>query len=176
MLADRVSAEGTLRVFVQKSHGFSLPKDPMTPVIMVGPGTGIAPFRAFLQERDATGAKGANWLFFGDQRSAHDYLYRDELADFAARGVLTRLDTAFSRDQDAKVYVQDRILEHGAAVYDWLQRGAHVFICGDAKRMAADVDRALREVIRREGDMTEESARAYLAKLASSGRYLRDVY
>ena len=176
MLADRLDPGAQLRVFVQKSHGFRLPNDPTTPAIMIGPGTGVAPFRAFLHERDATGANGRNWLFFGDQRSAHDYLYQDELADFVARGVLTRLDTAFSRDQDAKVYVQDRILEQGAALFDWLQDGAYIYVCGDAKRMASDVDRALRAVVRREGKMTEESARAYVAGLSASGRYLRDVY
>ena len=176
MLADRVGEGGPLRVFVQKSHGFTIPADPTAPAIMVGPGTGIAPFRAFLHERDAIGAKGKNWLFFGDQRGATDFLYEDELADLKARGVLTRLDTAFSRDQAAKVYVQDRIVEHGREVFDWLEAEAHVFVCGDAKRMAADVDRALRQVVRDHGAMAEDAASSYVARLASEGRYRRDVY
>jgi len=176
MLADRVSSGEAIRVFVQPSHGFTIPADPSTPMIMIGPGTGIAPFRAFLHEREAQGATGKTWLFFGDQRSACDFLYEDELNDFAARGVLTRLDTAFSRDQDQKVYVQHRILEHAESVYQWIQEGAHIYVCGDAKRMAADVDQAIREVIRTQGALSPESAGSYLAMLSSSGRYARDVY
>ena len=176
MLSDRVESGGALRVFIQKSHGFTIPSDPDAPAIMVGPGTGIAPFRAFLHERDAIGAKGKNWLFFGDQRSRYDFLYEEELADLKARGVLTRLDTAFSRDQDRKVYVQDRIVENGEELHAWLRDGAHVFVCGDAKRMAADVDRALREVVRVHGAMGEDAASAYVAQLTKDGRYRRDVY
>ncbi len=176
MLADRVATGAPLRVFVQKSHGFTIPGDPAAPAIMVGPGTGIAPFRAFLHERDAIGAPGKNWLFYGDQRGQYDFLYEDELADFRARGVLTRLDTAFSRDQERKVYVQDRIVEHGREVFAWLGEGAHVYVCGDAKRMAADVDRALRRVVRDHGAMDDDAASAYIAKLAADGRYRRDVY
>ena len=176
MLSDRVTPGGTLRVFVQKSHGFTIPVDPSAPAIMIGPGTGIAPFRAFLHERDAIGAKGKNWLFFGDQRSQFDFLYEEELADLKARGVLTRLDTAFSRDQDKKVYVQDRIVENGKELHAWLREGAHVFVCGDAKRMAADVDRALREVVRAQGSVSDEAASAYVAQLTKDGRYRRDVY
>jgi sulfite reductase (NADPH) flavoprotein alpha-component len=176
MLADRVVPGAPLRVFVQKSHGFTLPSDPATPVIMVGPGTGVAPFRAFLHERDATGAPGKNWLFFGDQRGATDFLYESELTDLLERGVLTRLDTAFSRDQDAKVYVQHRMLERGAELFAWLEDGAHLYVCGDAKRMAADVDRALREVIARHGARSPEAASAYVADLTRAGRYKKDVY
>jgi sulfite reductase (NADPH) flavoprotein alpha-component len=176
MLADRVQAGSPLRVFVQPSHGFTIPEDPSAPLIMIGPGTGIAPFRAFLHERDCLGASGKSWLFFGDQRSAFDFLYEDELSDLAARGVLTRLDLAFSRDGAEKVYVQHKILEHGAAVYDWLEQGAFVFVCGDARRMAPDVDRALRAVIRDHGAMDDDSAAAYLSRLSASGRYCRDVY
>lgn len=176
MLADRVAAGSKVRVFVQPSHGFTIPADPGAAMIMIGPGTGIAPFRAFLHERAALGAPGKNWLFFGDHRSACDYLYEEELRGFVASGLLTRLDTAFSRDQERKVYVQHRIEEHGEALYGWLEEGAHVFVCGDAKRMAADVDRALREVVRVHGAKTEDVAKDYLAALASSGRYLRDVY
>ena len=176
MLADRVSAGAPLRVFVQQSHGFSLPDDPATPIIMIGPGTGIAPFRAFLHERDVIGAKGKNWLFFGDQRSATDFLYENELTDFFHRGLLTRLDTAFSRDHDAKVYVQHRLLERGAELFAWLEDGACVYVCGDAKRMAADVDRALREVVSRHGGKSQEDAADYLAELVKTQRYKKDVY
>ncbi len=176
MLADRVSAGDPLRVFIQKSHGFTVPADPDAPIIMVGPGTGIAPFRAFLHERDATRAKGHNWLFFGDQRAAVDFLYEAELKDFLARGLLTRLDLAFSRDQKEKVYVQDRMRENGRELFDWLERGASVYVCGDAKRMAADVDEALREIVRVHGQRDEAGAKTYVASLASSGRYRRDVY
>ena len=176
MLSERVAAGGALRVFIQKSHGFTIPADPMAPAIMIGPGTGIAPFRAFLHERDAIGARGKNWLFFGDQRSQFDFLYEDELADLKARGILSRLDTAFSRDQGRKVYVQDRIAEHGQDLFAWLREGAHVFVCGDAKRMAADVDRALREVVRAHGSMDEQAASAYVSRLSAEGRYRRDVY
>jgi sulfite reductase (NADPH) flavoprotein alpha-component len=176
MLANRVEPGAPLRVFVQKSHGFTIPAALNAPVIMIGPGTGIAPFRAFLHERDVVGAKGSNWLFFGDQRSTEDFLYEDELTDFLRRGLLTRLDTAFSRDQSAKIYVQHRILQRGEELFAWLEHGAYVFVCGDAKRMAADVDRAFREVVREHGRMSEEQAATYVARLASSGRYCRDVY
>lgn len=176
MLADRVEPGGRVRVFVQKSHGFTLPADPVAPVIMVGPGTGIAPFRAFLHERDVTNARGKAWLFYGDQRGTHDFLYENELADFLDRGVLTRLDTAFSRDSDRKVYVQHRLLEQGRELFDWLEEGAHFYVCGDAKRMAADVDRALRELVRDHGKMTEDAAKSYVSTLTAAGRYRRDVY
>jgi sulfite reductase (NADPH) flavoprotein alpha-component len=176
MLADRVEAGTRVRVFVQPSHGFRLPDQPDAALIMIGPGTGIAPFRAFLHERDALEHSGKNWLFFGDQRSTCDFLYRDELADFFRRGVLSRLDAAFSRDQSEKVYVQHRIVEQGADVYRWIRDGAFVYVCGDAKRMAADVDRALRAVIREHGEMSDETAAAYVSQLAASGRYRRDVY
>ncbi|MDR3637750.1 MAG: sulfite reductase subunit alpha [Isosphaeraceae bacterium] len=176
MLADRVAAGSALRLFVQKSHGFRLPSDPTAPMIMIGPGTGIAPFRAFLHERDVTGATGKNWLFFGDQRGETDFLYEDELAEFLRRGVLTRLDTAFSRDQEMKVYVQHRLLERGAELFAWLEEGAFLYVCGDAKRMAADVDRALRAVVSQQGAMSPETADAYVASLAKSGRYKKDVY
>jgi sulfite reductase (NADPH) flavoprotein alpha-component len=176
MLADRVSPGSLVRVFVQKAHGFTLPDDPETPILMIGPGTGIAPFRAFLHERDAVGARGKSWLVFGDQRRGTDFLYEDELTDFLQRGVLTRLDTAFSRDQDHKLYVQHRLIELGAEVVRWLQDGARIYVCGDAKRMAADVDQALRDVVRRHGGMSADESGAYLASLAASGRYLKDIY
>lgn len=176
MLADRVATGSSVRVFVQRSHGFSLPADPQAAVIMIGPGTGIAPFRAFLHERDATGASGKNWLFFGDQRSEFDFLYEDELSGLVDRGVLTRLDTAFSRDQGRKVYVQDRIVEQGEELYRWLNEGAYIYVCGDAKRMAADVDRAIREVVQVHGRLDADTAKAYVCRLASEKRYRKDVY
>ncbi len=176
MLADRVIADDPVRVYVQKSQGFTIPSDPNAPAIMVGPGTGIAPSRAFLHERDAIKAPGKNWLFFGDQKGETDFLYREELADLQARKVLNRLDTAFSRDQKGKIYVQDRILEQGAEVFAWLESGAYFYVCGDAKRMAADVDRALRTVVQAHGSRTEAEATAYVGRLASAGRYRRDVY
>lgn len=176
MLADRVAPGASIRVFVQHSHGFSLPADPNAAMIMIGPGTGIAPFRAFLHEREATGASGKNWLFFGDQRSEFDFLYEAELSRFQNRGLLTRLDTAFSRDQGRKVYVQDRIVEQGEELYRWLNEGAYVYVCGDAKRMAADVDRALREVVQAHGRLNADAAKAYIARLSSEKRYRKDVY
>ncbi|WP_406700461.1 sulfite reductase subunit alpha [Singulisphaera sp. Ch08] len=176
MLADRVSPGASVRVFVQPSHGFSLPADPSAAMIMIGPGTGIAPFRAFLHERDVTGASGKNWLFFGDQRSEFDFLYEAELSSLQSRGVLTRLETAFSRDQRNKIYVQDRIVEHGEELYRWINEGAYLYVCGDAKRMAADVDHALREVIRAHGRLDAEGAKAYIARLSSEKRYRKDIY
>ena len=176
MLADRVGPGAPLRVFIQKSHGFSLPGDAKAPIVMIGPGTGIAPFRAFLHERDALGDVGPAWLFFGDQHGSHDFLYEEELADFRRRGVLSRLDTAFSRDQEEKLYVQHRILEHGDELFRWLEDGAYVYVCGDAKRMASDVDRALAEVVRARLGGDAGAAKTYMARLTSEGRYRRDVY
>jgi sulfite reductase (NADPH) flavoprotein alpha-component len=145
-------------------------------MIMVGPGTGIAPFRAFLHHRKATAARGRNWLFFGDQRAATDFLYRDELAVFMRDGVLTRLDTAFSRDQKEKIYVQQRMLEQATELYSWLERGAHFYVCGDASRMAKDVDAALHRVIELAGGKTAAQAEAYVQALRAGKRYARDVY
>jgi sulfite reductase (NADPH) flavoprotein alpha-component len=176
MLANRVGPGSPVRVFVQESHGFTLPADPQTPIIMIGPGTGIAPFRAFLHERAEQGTTGKSWLFFGDRSRAHDFLYEDELTDFVRRGVLTRLDTAFSRDQAQKLYVQHRLIEHGEDLFAWLRDGAHFYVCGDAKRMASDVDRALRQVVQNHGRMSEEAAGTYINGLTSAGRYKRDVY
>jgi sulfite reductase (NADPH) flavoprotein alpha-component len=145
-------------------------------MIMVGPGTGIAPFRAFLEERRATGARGRNWLFFGDQRASSDFLYRDELTALQTSGVLTRLDLAFSRDQAEKIYVQHRMLENAAELYAWLESGAHFYVCGDASRMAKDVDAALHQVIEKAGGKTPEQAAAYVNTLKAAKRYARDVY
>ena len=175
-LADRVEADTPVPVFVQTSHGFRIPADGSKPTIMIGPGTGIAPFRAFLEERRAIGATGKNWLFFGDQKAASDFLYREQLEGMLAEDLLTRLDTAFSRDQAEKIYVQTRMLEQAAELWRWLEDGAHLYVCGDAKRMAKDVDAALHEIIQNAGGKTADEAKAYVAKLKSDKRYQRDVY
>lgn len=166
----------TVGVYIQKSHGFRLPTDPAVGAIMIGPGTGIAPFRAFLQERKALQAKGPNWLFFGDQRSRTDFLYEDELTAYQKEGWLHRLDLAFSRDQAEKIYVQHRMLESAAELWKWLSAGAHLYVCGDAKRMAKDVDRTLLQIARDQGGLTDEAAKQWAADLAKAGRYQRDVY
>jgi sulfite reductase (NADPH) flavoprotein alpha-component len=163
-------------VFVHPSASFRLPADGDVPIIMIGPGTGVAPFRAFLQDRAAEAARGRNWLFFGDQRSETDFLYREEIEAYRADGLLTRLDLAFSRDQAEKVYVQHRMRESAAELWSWLEDGAHVYVCGDARRMALDVDCALREVVAEQGRMSADAARDYLKALSRSGRYQRDVY
>lgn len=174
-LADAAPGTG-VPIFVQRTPHFRPPADPTTPMIMIGPGTGVAPFLGFLQERQARGATGDNWLFFGEQRQATDFTYADELAALRENGVLTRLDLAFSRDQRTKVYVQDRIREHGAQLWKWLQDGAHLYVCGDASRMAHDVDTALRDVAGTHGRLDPDAAHAYLKQLATEKRYLRDVY
>nr|WP_026303919.1 bifunctional nitrate reductase/sulfite reductase flavoprotein subunit alpha [Jongsikchunia kroppenstedtii] len=165
-----------IEVFVQPTKHFRPPEDPDTPAIMIGPGTGIAPFRGFLHERAGHRHEGDNWLFFGSRHQDSEFYYRDELAELGNRGVLTRLDTAFSRDGDSTVYVQDRIAEHGADVWKWISAGAHVYVCGDASRMARDVDEALRGVIAQHGGRSERSAAAYLQSLSAEHRYVRDVY
>ncbi len=176
-LAERaVPGSAQVGVFVHSNKAFRPPTDGDAAMIMVGPGTGIAPFRAFLHERKAVGAKGKNWLFFGDQRTATDFLYREELAALKQEGVLTRLDTAFSRDQAEKIYVQHRMLEHAAELYAWLEAGAHFYVCGDASRMAKDVDAALHTVIERAGGKTAAEATAYVLLLRTTKRYARDVY
>ncbi len=174
-LADRAESVA-VPIFVQKSTHFRLPANPETPMIMVGPGTGIAPFRAFLHERRAIGAKGRNWLVFGEQREATDFYYREELEALRQDGYLHRLDTAFSRDQAEKIYVQHRIREQGAELWRWLQEGACLYVCGAAGRMAKDVDAALRQVTQAHGAMGAEDAAAYVAKLLQEKRYVRDVY
>ncbi len=174
-LADRAT-DAPVPVFVQPSHGFKLPADTNVPIIMVGPGTGIAPFRAFLQERRATNAPGKNWLFFGDQKRASDFLYRDQLEAWLADGHLTRLDLAFSRDQAEKIYVQQRMIEAGAELWSWLQSGAHFYVCGDASRMAKDVDAALHTIAETAGGLSKDAAAEYVGKLKSEKRYQRDVY
>ncbi len=174
-LADR-AGQDPVPIFVQPSAHFHLPDDGNVPVIMIGPGTGVAPFRAFLHERRARGAGGRNWLFFGEQHRSTDFYYQDELETFAREGILTRLDVAFSRDQATKIYVQDRMREHGAELWRWLQDGARLYVCGDASRMAKDVDRALKAVVARHGGLSKADAGAYVKQLAREKRYLRDVY
>jgi len=174
-LADR-AGDVNVPVFVQKSAHFRPPHGSDTPMIMVGPGTGVAPFRGFLHERRARGDRGRNWLFFGEQHAASDFYYRDELESMRDTGVLTRLDVAFSRDQADKVYVQDRMREQGAQLWSWLEDGAHFYVCGDANRMAKDVDAALKEVVARHGGMSDEKALEYVNRLAQEKRYARDVY
>ncbi|WP_176695333.1 sulfite reductase flavoprotein subunit alpha [Phaeobacter sp. B1627] len=175
-LGQRLQPGGQVGVYIQKSAHFHLPADPATPVIMIGPGTGIAPFRAFLEERAACRAEGPNWLFFGDQHQESDFLYQSEIVAWEAAGVLTRTSLAWSRDTAQKVYVQDLIRQDGAEFYDWLTKGAAIFVCGDATRMAADVDRTICEVIAQFGGLSEDEAKAYLAELGKAGRYQRDVY
>jgi sulfite reductase (NADPH) flavoprotein alpha-component len=176
-LADRVVQNETrVGVFVHSNKAFRPPTDNNLPMIMVGPGTGIAPFRAFIEERRARGAKGKNWLFFGDQKSASDFLYREELEAYVADGSLSRLSTAFSRDQAEKIYVQNRMIENAAELYAWLEAGAHFYVCGDASRMAKDVDAALHKVIEIAGGKTAEQAAQYVEKLKAAKRYARDVY
>jgi len=175
-LAERSAGEGAVPVFVHTAKHFRVPEDPSTPMIMVGPGTGIAPFRAFLQERQATGASGKNWLFFGEQRSRCDFFYRDEFEAWQAGGILTSFHTAFSRDQDYKIYVQHRLAENSRDLFSWLEDGAYFYVCGDANRMAKDVDTALHEIIAKEGGKTPEQAQEYVAELKKAKRYRRDVY
>lgn len=163
-------------VFVHVNKAFRMTSNRDQPIIMVGPGTGIAPFRAFLEEREVSGASGGNWLFFGNPHRATDFIYEDELSGFVDRGVLTRLDTAFSRDQEHKIYVQDRMLEAGGELWQWLQDGAALYVCGDASRMAKDVDRALHAIARKHGGLSEEDAGQYFKTLRKEKRYCRDVY
>lgn len=174
-LAD-AGADTEVPVFVQRSPHFRPPADASTPMVMVGPGTGVAPFVGFLQERRALGHRAPNWLFFGEQHRASDFYYEDELTGLLDEGTLDRLDTAFSRDQRNKVYVQDRMREHGPELWRWLQDGAHFYVCGDASRMAKDVDRALRDIAVAHGGMAEAEASAYVKQLAAAKRYVRDVY
>jgi sulfite reductase (NADPH) flavoprotein alpha-component len=174
-LADRAAAAAAVDGYIQSSH-FRLPKDPAVPLIMVGPGTGIAPFRAFLAERAAAGIRGRTWLLFGERNRATDFLYEPELTAWRKDGTLARLDCAFSRDQGRKAYVQHRMAENSEDLWRWLQDGAHFYVCGDATRMAKDVDSALRRLAMTEGRLNETQARDWIVALARQGRYLRDVY
>ena len=175
-LAERVGPGEQVKVYVQKAHGFALPQDPKTPIVMIGPGTGIAPFRAFLLDRKATGAAGKNWLFFGHQRSDCDFFYQDELNAMKTAGLLTRLSLAWSRDGAKKFYVQDRMREVGRELWTWLAEGAHVYICGDAKRMAKDVERALVDIVAQFGARSTDEAISFIADLKKKGRFQQDVY
>lgn len=175
-LADRVEEEGEVRVFIEHNDNFRLPANPQTPVIMIGPGTGIAPFRAFMQQRAADGAEGKNWLFFGNPHFTEDFLYQVEWQRYVKEGLLSRIDLAWSRDQKEKIYVQDKLREQGAELWRWINDGAHIYVCGDARRMAAYVEKALLEVIAEFGGMDLESADEYLSELRVERRYQRDVY
>jgi len=175
-LADRVEEEGEVRVFIEHNDNFRLPVNPQTPVIMIGPGTGIAPFRAFMQQRAADGAEGKNWLFFGNPHFTEDFLYQVEWQRYVKEGVLSRIDMAWSRDQKEKVYVQDKLREQGAELWRWINDGAHIYVCGDANRMAKDVEQVLLEVIAEFGAMDIEAADEFLSELRVERRYQRDVY
>jgi sulfite reductase (NADPH) flavoprotein alpha-component len=175
-LADRIEEGQKAGVFVTANKNFKLPDNPETPIIMVGPGTGIAPFRAFIEERAATNASGKNWLFFGDQHYQNDFLYQLEWQDYMKDGVLTKIDVAFSRDQPHKIYVQDRMHANSKELFQWLEDGASFYVCGDASRMAHDVDQALHAIIAEEGKLSESAAAEYVKALKSDKRYLRDVY
>ncbi|EIY5382676.1 MULTISPECIES: NADPH-dependent assimilatory sulfite reductase flavoprotein subunit [Klebsiella] len=175
-LADRVEEDGEVRVFIEHNDNFRLPANPETPVIMIGPGTGIAPFRAFMQQRAADGAQGKNWLFFGNPHFTEDFLYQVEWQSYVKEGLLTRIDLAWSRDQQQKVYVQDKLREQGAELWRWINDGAHIYVCGDANRMAKDVEHTLLEVIAEYGAMDAEAADEFLSELRVERRYQRDVY
>ena len=175
-LADQIEKDDQVKVFIDPNTRFKLPQDTSKPVIMVGPGTGIAPFRSFIQHRDAQEASGKSWLFFGDRNFHTDFLYQSEWLQYLDEGVLTRLDVAFSRDQKEKVYVQHKMLEHGKELYNWLTEGAHFYVCGDKDYMAKDVDSALLEIVKSHGNLQEEEASEYIKELRLSGRYQVDVY
>jgi sulfite reductase (NADPH) flavoprotein alpha-component len=175
-LAERINPGDQVKVYVQKAHGFALPQDPRVPIIMIGPGTGIAPFRAFLLDRKASGAPGKNWLLFGHQRSDCDFFYADELNALKTSGLLTRLSLAWSRDGATKFYVQDRMREVGRELWNWLAEGANVYVCGDAKRMARDVERALVDIVAQFGARTTDEAVLFVGELKKRGRFQQDVY
>ncbi|MBN9040056.1 MAG: sulfite reductase [Rhizobiales bacterium 62-47] len=175
-LAERINPGEEFHAYVQKAHGFALPPNPDVPIIMIGPGTGVAPFRAFLHDRAATRATGRNWLFFGHQRSDCDFFYAEEFNAMKVSGHLTRLSLAWSRDGDKKFYVQDRMREVGRDLWNWLADGAHVYVCGDAKRMAKDVERALVDIVAQFGARTTDEAVSFVAELKKKGRYQQDVY
>lgn len=175
-LADQVKAGDEVQIFVQPNKNFRLPADGSTPVIMVGPGTGVAPFRAFVEHRAELGSTGKNWLFFGDQHYTYDFLYQLEWQDHLKNGTLSRLDVAFSRDQPEKIYVQDRMIEQAAELYQWLEEGAHFYVCGDANRMASDVHQALLTIVESQAGISREAAEAYVEDLKKTKRYQRDVY
>jgi sulfite reductase (NADPH) flavoprotein alpha-component len=174
--ADRLQPGDSVPIYIQQNENFKLPANPETPIIMVGPGTGVAPFRSFMQEREEMGAEGKSWMFFGDQHFVTDFLYQTEWQKWLKDGVLTKMDVAFSRDTAEKVYVQHRMLEQSEELFEWLQEGAHVYICGDEKHMAHDVHQTLIGIIEKEGSLSREEAEAYLAEMQQQKRYQRDVY
>jgi sulfite reductase (NADPH) flavoprotein alpha-component len=176
LFADRASVSDRLPIYIQPNKKFRLPQESNAPIIMIGPGTGVAPFRGFLHERRALGANGRNWLFFGGRSATDDYLYREELEAMRNDDHLTRLDTAFSRDQEHKIYVQDRMMEQAPLFWSWLQDGASVYICGDASRMAKDVHATLLTIVEKQGGMAAEAAQEYVDCLKEAHRYHRDVY
>ncbi|MCY8670599.1 assimilatory sulfite reductase (NADPH) flavoprotein subunit [Bacillus haynesii] len=176
LCAERLQPGDTLPVFIQPNKNFKLPENPEAPIIMVGPGTGVAPFRSFMQEREETGAPGKSWMFFGDQHFVTDFLYQTEWQKWLNDGVLTKMDVAFSRDTEEKVYVQHRMLEHSKELFEWLEEGAAFYVCGDKNNMAKDVQNALLEIIEKEGGKSREEAEAYLAEMKKQKRYQRDVY
>ena len=175
-MSERIEEATRVPVFIHTAKHFRLPADPAASIIMIGVGTGLAPYRAYLQEREAIGATGRNWLFFGEQRRSANFYHEKEFADYSASGLLTRFDTAFSRDQSQKIYVQHRMREMGAEIWSWLQEGAYLYLCGDAERMAPDVDAALQAMAEEHGAMNTEAAAEYMAKLRAEKRYRRDVY
>lgn len=175
-LCSRAGEGASFQVFIERNDNFRLPEDPATPIIMIGAGTGVAPFRAFLQEREAQGARGKSWLFFGDRNFRTDFLYQTEWQQYLKDGLLTRMDVAFSRDQDRKAYVQNRLRERGREVFGWLQEGAYVYVCGDAKQMAPDVNAALIDIVATHGGWDTETAREYVNEMTLERRYRRDVY
>lgn len=175
-LADRLQEDDNIRIFIEHNDNFRLPADPQTPVIMIGPGTGVAPFRAFLQQRDNQGSEGKNWLFFGNPHFVEDFLYQVEFQRYAKDGLLTRIDLAWSRDQQHKIYVQDKLREQGKEIWRWVQDGAHLYVCGDANHMAKDVEQALLDIISQQGGMDAEQADEFLSELRLERRYQRDVY
>lgn len=175
-LAERLAPGATIKAYVQRAHNFGLPQSPETPIIMVGPGTGVAPFRAFLHERKAADAKGGAWLFFGHQRRAADFFYEDEMERFLDDGTLSKLSLAWSRDGERKTYVQDKMREDAGELWNWLERGAHFYICGDAKRMASDVEKTLTEIVAKQTGQDEAAAKSFIASMKKNGRYQADVY
>ena len=175
-IADRIQLGDTLRVYVHKNPNFRLPEQADTPIIMIGAGTGIAPYRAFLEEREELGIDGKSWLFFGDQHFVTDFLYQTDWQRWLSSETLTKMDVAFSRDTDQKVYVQHKLEEHAAEVYEWLTQGAVIYVCGDEKTMAADVDQTLHRIIEQQGQKSAEDAKDFVNELKQQKRYQRDVY
>ena len=175
-LCERLEEGAEVEVYIEKNDNFRLPENPDAPVIMVGPGTGIAPFRAFMQERDAQGADGKNWLFFGNPNFTQDFLYQVEWQGYVKSGLVDKITLAFSRDQKEKIYVQHRLIENGKDVFEWLEAGAHFYVCGDATHMAKDVEAALLSIIQQHGGKSEDDAKEYLVAMRKAKRYQKDVY